>query len=60
MNVSAQLVTQPVVQGLHGIKVKIGAPEGGILVIIEITPASHRGTHAGIAASLDVAHVIPT
>lgn len=59
MNVSAQLVAQPVVQGLHGVKVQIGAPLGRILVVIEITPAGDGGAHAGVAAGLDVAHVIP-
>ncbi len=56
--ISAQLVAQPVVQGLHGVKVQIGAPLGWILVVIEITPAGDGGAHAGVAASLDVAHVI--
>ncbi len=46
-------------QRLHGIKVQIGAPLGGILVIVQIAPASDCSAHAGVAARFDVAHMIP-
>ncbi len=38
---------------------KIGAPLGGILVVIEVTPTGDGGTHTGVASGLDVAHMIP-
>lgn len=55
---STELVAQPVVQGLHGIKMQIRAPLGGILVVMQITPARHRGAHAGVATRFYVAHMI--